>query len=72
MKTGSTDGTKNAVNLKKRENKYRTCLETYKTEKIWLWIDRKELRARNTENMDQEQKFCSLDRKIVLRSQILV
>ena len=72
MKTGSTDGTKNAVNLKKRENKYRTSLETYKTEKIWLWIDRKELRARNTENMDQEQKICSLDRKIVLRSQILV
>ena len=72
MKAGSTDGTKNAVNLKKRENQYRTSLETYKTEKIWLWIDRKELRARNTENMDQEQKICSLDRKIVLRSQILV
>ena len=72
MKTGSTDGTKNAVNLKKRENQYRTSLETYKTEKIWLWIDRKELRAKNTENMDQKQKICSLDRKIVLRSQILV
>ena len=107
----STDGTKNAVNLKKRENQYRTSLETYKTEKttnndagcrgvyqtrnlinfpqsiilselifpnifgpniFWLWIDRKELRDRNTENMDQEQKICSLDRKIVLRSQILV
>jgi hypothetical protein len=72
MKAGSTDGTKNAVNLKKRENQYRTSLETYKTEKIWLWIDRKELRAKNTENMDQKQKICSLDRKIVLRSQILV
>ena len=68
----STDGTKNAVNLKKRENQYGTSLETYKTEKIWLWIDRKELRARNTENMDQEQNICFLDRKIVLRSQILV
>ena len=33
MKAGSTDGTKNAVNLKKRENQYQTSLETYKTEK---------------------------------------
>ena len=72
MKTSSSGGTKNAVNLKKRENKYQTSLETYKTEKIWLWIGRKELRARNTENMDKEQKICYLDRKIVLRSQILV
>ena len=40
--------------------------------KYWLWIDNKELRAKNTENMDQKQKICSLDRKIVLRIQILV
>ncbi len=33
METGSTDGTKNAVNLKMRENQYQTSLKTYKTEK---------------------------------------